>query len=604
MATLLAGAPGPAVLVLDDYHLVSDPAVHRATTLLIERLPPQVRVVIATRADPPLPLARLRARAELLEVRADALRFTLDEARRFFADRLDPALPEADIAVLVERTEGWPAVLQLAALSLAGGGDPSERVRTFAATHRFVLDYVVEEVLAGLPAETSRFLVRTSILERLNGPLCDEVTGEAGGQERLEAMERANLLIVPLDDDRRWYRYHALFAEVLRARLRMLHADEVPVLHARASVWHEAHGNDDEAVHHVLRSGDPGRTSRLVGDASLRRLNAGELGTVRRWLDGLPTELVREEAQLSASYAWCLTLAGETDGVAARIADAERALAEGHDGGPFSGPMLPTQLALLRSRLADLEGDSGTAISEARRARTLVPAGLPPGSEATLRGDASVLLARALLTAGDVDGAVDAYEEALPDLRAGGNVFAAGRAIGDLVMIAIERGDPADALRRCEREIELHGAGAVTDGAVSGTVHGAMARALEALGMDDRARLAARTAVDIGLRSGDGPCVRGAMATLERLDRRSQAGGASGRGHARPAEDGMTETLSARELEVLCLLATGCTNSEIAARLFVTVGTVKSHLHSISGKLGASNRVEAVARARERGLVQ
>ncbi len=601
LVTLLAGCPEPSVLVLDDYHLITSGVVQRAVALLLERLPAQAHLVIATRADPALPLARLRARGELLEVRADALRFTIDEARAFFSERMGVALSESDLDMLVARTEGWPAVLQLAGLSLAGRPDVSGHVRDFAATHRHVLDYVVEEVLAGLPAGTQEFLLRTSILERLCGPLCEAVTGEPDGQARLEQLERANMMVVPLDEERRWYRYHALFAEILRARLGALHPDDVAELHARASAWHEAHGHDDEAIGHALRSGDVERMSRIVAEASGRHLNAGEMSTVRRWLDALSPEVVRNHAQLSASYAWCLVLVGETAGVAERLADAELAFAAGRDGGPAMRPAIPTQLAMLRSQLAGLEGDSAMAIEQARRAGELVPAGLPADAEATLHGTATVLLALALVRAGDLDGAAKAYEEGLPDLRAGGNVMALGRGIADLAGIAIARGDPARASRLCESELAREGDG--PSAAETASVWAALARARAELGQAELAEVAGHRALDLATRAGDAPSARSAQTTLARVAHLlAGSAAASGQGlQDRPG--GPVETLTVREMEVLRLVALGRSNSQIATELFVTVGTVKSHLHTISGKLGAANRVEAVAHGRELGLL-
>ena len=328
-------------------------------------------------------------------MRAEDLRFTAAEAAALVRST-GVELTTTEVEALTDRTEGWAAALRLAAVSLRGRPDHADLVRRFGASHRYILDYVVEEVLAGLPRESQEFLLRTSILDRLCGSLCEAVTGEADGQTRLEELERANLLIIPLDDERRWYRYHALFAEILRARLRTMHPDEVAGLHARASAWHEERGDDDEAIGHSLLSGDLERTSQIVAVASGRHVNAGELSTVRRWLDALPPEVVRGHAQLSASYAWCLVLAGETEGVAERLADAERALAEGRDGGPTMRLALPTQLALLRSQLAGLEGDSDTAIAQARLARDLVRAGLPAEAEATLHGTAAALLGVAL----------------------------------------------------------------------------------------------------------------------------------------------------------------------------------------------------------------
>ena len=601
LAARLADCPDPSVLVLDDYHLVTSATVQRAVGLLVERLPAHVHLVIATRADPALPLARLRARGELLEVRAGDLRFTTDEAGAFFTNRIGLALGESDLETLVARTEGWPAVLQLAGLSLTGRLDIPGHVRDFAATHRHVLDYVVEEVLAGLPPETQAFLLRTSILDRLCGSLCEAVTGEPQGQARLEDLERANLMVVPLDDERRWYRYHALFAEILRARLGALHPGAVADLHARASAWHEAQGDDDEAISHALRSGDVERVSRIVAEASGRHVNAGELGTVRRWLEALPPDVIRDHAQLSASYAWCLVLGGQTDGVAERLADAERALADGRDGGPEMRPGIPTQLAMLRSLLAGLEGDSATAIAQARRAGELVPAGVPAQAAANLRGTATVLLALAHVRAGELEAAARAYEEGLPDLRAGGNVMGLGRGIADLAGIAITRGDPAGALRLCESELARRDAG--ISAAETASVWAALARARAELGQAQLADEAARRALELATRTGDVPSARSAHATLARVAPRLGGGAAASRPGGQGVIGGPVESLTDREIEVLRLVSLGRSNSQVASELFVTVGTVKSHLHTISGKLGAANRVEAVARGRELGLL-
>jgi LuxR family maltose regulon positive regulatory protein len=595
-----AAATDSVVLVLDDYHVIEAPAIHRLVTALVERLPSGARLAIATRSDPPLPLARLRARGELLEMRAEDLRFTPTEAVALVRST-GVDLPPGEVEELTDRTEGWAAALRLAAVSLRDRPDHAELVRRFGASHRYILDYVVEEVLAGLPPATQNFLLRTSILDRLCGPVCEAVAGERNGQGRLEELERANLLIIPLDDERRWYRYHALFAEILRARLLTVHPDEVAELHARASAWHEANGDDDEAIGHALVSSDLERASRIVALASGRHTNAGELGTVRRWLDALPPEAVRSHAQLSASYAWVLLLGGEIGGVAARLDDAERALADGRDGGPMMRPGLPIQLAMLRSQLAGMEGDSAAAVAEARLAQDLVPVGLPPEAEATLRGTAAALLGVALLRAGDLGAASEAYEEALPDLRIAGNALAVGRTLGDLAGIAIARGDPGRALRLCETEIAR--SAAQPSATANPAVWAAMARAQAELGQVGPAEAAARRALELATRAGDAPSARSAQATLARIAPLLAGGATIARRRPEAGPDGPVETLTARELEVLGLVAMGRSNSQIAAELFVTVGTVKSHLHTISGKLGAANRVEAVARGRELGLL-
>ena len=427
------------------------------------------------------------------------------------------------------------------------------------------------------------------------------MAGVRDGQARLEALERANLLIVPLDDARRWYRYHALFAEVLRARLAIHHADELTGLHAAASAWYEEHGDDEQAIRHAMRSGDVERTSRVVAFATGRYVNAGELTTVRRWLDALPPEVVRGHAQLSASYAWCLVIVNETQGLAERLADAERALFDGSDGGPELRLGLPPQLALLHSQRAALEGDSATAIAQARLARDLVPAGLPDVAQANLRGMASVILGNALRGARDLEAATKAYEAGLPDLRAGGNQLAPGRVIADLVDIAIERGDPTRALRLCEAEL-ARGSGENSYGGAA-AIWAAMARARAELGQPALADAAARRGLELAIRAGDAPSARSAKATLARIAPLFETGASASLDRPRRTSPGPVEPLTARELDVLRLVAIGRSNRQIAVELFVTLGTVKTHVHSISGKLGAANRVEAVARGRELGLL-
>jgi LuxR family maltose regulon positive regulatory protein len=597
-----AGQPpdGGSVIVLDDYHLIDEPAVHRLVTALVEGLPTHARLAIATRVDPPFPLARLRSRGELVEVRAEDLRFTTVETSELL-HAAGVELAPSEVEDLTDRTEGWAAALRLAAVSLVGRPNQAELVARFGASHRFILDYVLEEVLFGLASETQEFLLRTSILERLGASLCEAVTGEPNAQARLEELDRANVLIVPLDDERRWYRYHALFAELLRARLGMLHPDEVTDLHGRASAWYEEHGDDDQAIHHALRSGNPERRNQIVADASGRHINAGELTTVRRWLDALPPEIVRQHAQLSASYAWCLVLAGETKGVAERLADADHALASGRSGAPIIGAMMPAQLAMVRSQLAGLEEDSATAIAQARLARTLVPAGLPAGVEATLRGNVSNLLGIALTGAGDLEAAAEAYQAALADLRVGGNALGVGRAIADLAGIAIARGDPAQAIRVCDTELARSDAGASAAG--SGAIWAALARARAELGQFELADAAARRALELATRAGDASVVRSARSTLTRIGPLLTGAAASTPPSLQTLAAGLVEKLTTRELEVLRLVALGRSNSQVASELFVAIGTVKSHLHTIAGKLGAANRVESVARGRELGLL-
>src|SRR5690349_6324849 len=260
--------PDDFVLVLDDYHVIDSQAVDQALTFLLEHLPPQLHLVLTTRADPPLPLARLRVRGQLTELRAADLRFTPAEAAEFLTQAMGLDLAAAGVAALAARAEGWIAGLQLAELSLHGHPDVAGFIRAFAGDHHYIADYLVDEVLQRQPEPMRRFLLQTSILDRLHGPLCDAVTGQEAGHARLAALERSNFFVVPLNDTRQWYRYHHLFADVLYAHLLAEQPDQVATLHGRASAWYEQHGAAAEAIRHALAAADFARVADLVERAA------------------------------------------------------------------------------------------------------------------------------------------------------------------------------------------------------------------------------------------------------------------------------------------------------------------------------------------------
>src|SRR6266705_1461442 len=268
----LAAEPGPdeVLLVLDDYHLVDSGTVHESVAFLLENLPPGLHVVVSSRSDPPLPLARLRARGQLAELRAAELRFTPEEAAALLGETAGPGLPTVAAEALVARTEGWAAGLQLAGLSLRGHADPAGFTAAFSGSHRFVLDYLADEVLDAQPGPVRAFLLETSVLERLSGELCDAVTGRAGGQAMLADIERAGLFVVPLDEVRGWWRYHHLFADLLRARLQAERPGRGVALHAAAAAWHEEHGLADDALRHAAPAGDTVWAARLIDAISTR----------------------------------------------------------------------------------------------------------------------------------------------------------------------------------------------------------------------------------------------------------------------------------------------------------------------------------------------
>ena len=314
------------ILVLDDYHVVDSIPVDQALTFLVEYQPPRMHMIIATREDPHLPLARLRARGQLIELRAADLRFTPTEANEFLNQVMGLNLAMEDIATLETRTEGWIAGLQLAALSMQGRSDAASFIHAFTGSHRFVLDYLVEEVLQRQPEGIHSFLLKTAILDRLSGSLCDAVTGREDGKGMLETLERGNLFIIPLDDQRQWYRYHPLFAEVLQARLLDEQPDQVFSMHQRASEWYEHNGSATDAIRHALAAKDFERAAILVELAvpEMRRNRQGATVTELGWLKALPDELVHFRPVLCVDYAYALFGGGELEAVETRLRDAER----------------------------------------------------------------------------------------------------------------------------------------------------------------------------------------------------------------------------------------------------------------------------------------
>ena len=373
----LAGQLGAdeMLLILDDYHLIDAQPVHASLGFLLEHRPAALRLVLASRADPPLGLARLRGRGQLAELRAAELRFTVEEAAALLRQAAGPALPEAAVAALTARTEGWVAGLQLASLSLRQHSDVAGFVATFSGSHRYVLDYLTEEVLEHQPDEVRSFLLETSVLERLSGGLCDAVTGRAGSQAMLERLERANLFLVPLDEVRGWWRYHQLFADLLRARLLEHQPGQAVQLHRKAAAWCEEHGLADDAVHHALGAGDATWAARLVEQHVDELILRSEGATIARWLAALPANLASSRPRLCLARTFVAVADGDVDAAGPPLDAAERIYADAVDE-PFEPSVgraasllvnLPAIIALERAALAHLRGDvEGTAAAASR----------------------------------------------------------------------------------------------------------------------------------------------------------------------------------------------------------------------------------------------
>ena len=456
--------PDHFVLVLDDYHVIDAKPVDIALTYLVEHLPPQMHLVIATREDPQLPLARLRARSHLTEVRAADLRFTASEAAEFLSQVMGLSLSAEDIAALEDHTEGWIAGLQLAALSMQGRQDVHGFIQAFAGDDRYIVDYLVEEVLQRQPAPVRSFLLQTSILDRLSGSLCDAVTGQKEGNARLEALERGNFFVVPLDDKRHWYRYHHLFAEVLSAHLMAEQPNQVATLHRRASAWYERNGSEADAIRHALAAGDFGRAADLVELAVPAMGRNRQEAMVLGWLKALPDELVRARPVLSVHYAGALLLNGELEGVEARLRDAEQWLDTKTDMGELaltsSAEMvvvdeaefrgLAGNIAVYRAAIALALGDVANTMKYARRALDLVPE-----DDDHWRGSAAGFLGLAYWTSGDLEAAHRFYAECMARVqRAGYLSDALGCSIA-LADIRISQGRLREAMSTYERGLQL-----------------------------------------------------------------------------------------------------------------------------------------------------
>ena len=458
----LAAQPGPdeVLLVLDDYHLVDAGPVHESVAFLLENLPPGLLLVVSGRADPPLPLPRLRARGQLAELRAAELRFTTEEAAALLGAAAGPGLPDTAVAALTARTEGWAAGLQLAALSLRGRTDAAGFVAAFSGSHRFVLDYLADEVLDGQPGQVRAFLLETSVLERLSGELCDAVTGRSGSQAMLHHIERAGLFLVPLDEVRGWWRYHHLFADLLRARLEQEQPGRVQELHRAAAAWSDEHDLGDDAVRHALAAGDAAWAAQLVErhvDTLLRR---SEGVTLRRWLSTLPVEVLRARPRLCLAQGFNAVVSGQVEAIEPLLDDAERAFAATGSQppeppvGPAGGVLanVPAGIAFLRAELARLRGDAARAVDWDRQARAQLGE-----SDFYLRTLVRANLAVADWLRGQLGQAERSLAEALAERRAAGEGYLATRVCHDLGQVQRAQGNLDAALATYRQALDIAG---------------------------------------------------------------------------------------------------------------------------------------------------
>jgi ATP/maltotriose-dependent transcriptional regulator MalT len=630
----LSAVRSPLFLVLDDYHLVTNPTCHQTLTFFLDLLPANVHVALAGRTDPPLPLARMRARGELTEIRAAQLQFSDQEALALLNGSMGLQLATEDVERLAERTEGWAAGLYLAGLSLRGREDASAFIAAFHGDNRHIADYLGAEVLARLPDTTRTFLLRTSILERLTGPLCDAVLEAEGSAQVLVELERSNLFLVLLDDRRQWYRYHHLFVQLLRLELGHRDPQLVPMLHRRAAAWHRQAGNLDEAIGHASAAGEFGEAAALITRRWLTYWRRGQRATVARWLDGLPEEAIMADPPVAYVAAWIRGYSGASKHQTEYWLSAVES--DGHEGslpdGVSSEGNLPDGVSSLAfganlARASLVFDDLGRSVAAGRRALELA------GPESLqFWWMAQSALGHALYLAGQPAEARPQLEELAGRVRPAAQPVAVVLALAVLSLLAGDQDDHRTALALARRAAATADTQGLSTEPMCGIAYAALGRALARQGElaeaeEQLQRALAPVGIDsmlaqrsftllqlapvrrgLGDLAGARALVEQARELIERfadpgslpalLEQTEQVLASPPRRRVEAAAP-----LTKRELVVLRLLPTRLSTREIGRELYVSVTTVRSQVQAIYRKLEASTRAEAVARARERGLL-
>ena len=612
----------PVVLVLDDYHLIRDSVCHESIEALIAQNLTNVHVVLSTRFDRPLRLSRLRASGELLEIRGHELAFTAEETEDLLNKEADLALAPDDLALLEERTEGWPAGLQLATLGLRAAPDSGAFLRSFGGSHRHVVDYLSEAVLDSLDQEVVDFLVETSILARLTGSLCDAVTGRDDSAALLDQLERNNIFVIPLDDERRWYRYHHLFAQLLRDRLRPTSLARQAALHRAAYQWFAGAGEADLAIEHAVAAGDFEAAKQLVGDNLTERLAGGRLATILSWLDRFPDGYVRSTASLSIARAWACGMQGRKDAARRAIDDALSA-ASPEDRMPDGARNAEHSATLLRATMP---------FGDVRRIEESVA--LLPGFSAEFKPE---FQAAAAFATGFAAFLVGRHDQAGPELERAVALATETRTwvlvmdgLGIGAHVALSQGHAEEAAALALHTIDQARAHGLVDLPHAGYYTVALGAALARCGRLEEGD--ERLALGIA-QFGEWDLVMAAHARLLRVPVRRQMGDAAGArrlldeaksmlarcpdtGFIGPLVPKLERSLATshrrveqrteltdRELDVLRLLGAGLSRREIAKELFVSFNTVHTHMKSIYTRLDASSRAEALERAHDLDLL-
>jgi ATP/maltotriose-dependent transcriptional regulator MalT len=618
----LAALSAPVVVALDDYQSISNPECHEQMAFLLMHLPPTAQVVLITRVDPPLPIGRLRTTGDLVEIKMAELRFTAAEAGELVRAVSDVQLNEADLGVLLERTEGWPAGVYLAALTLRGQSSPSQFVRQFSGDNRFIVEFLAEEVLSNQPRQIMEFLRRTAILDRFTPSLCDAVLGSANAAGIIDVLERENLFLIALDDDRQWYRYHRLFGQMLRSLLMETEPADVPALHARASRWHRQHGSAGEAITHALAAGDTAGAIAVLAGSWPGRMAKGRIDEFQAWLNSIGDDRILASPVAAHCAAWCAALSGDRESFTRWLAVIETG---GHDG------PLPDGMQSLKSSAALLRGVFGfDGIRDMRESAT-VSVELETDPSSPWYALARTALGAAMYLYGEFDTAVVPLRDAVQHSNASSTLIRA-LACSVSAVVATERGqlDHAQALAGAAREIVVsNDLGETPQGAPAYTACGAVSvmrgRLVEARDEFEHALRVRRpwfgispwVTVDTMLRLtpvlhhlGDPAAAASILGEAADVLAAVPAGADAQLFRVRRLEErlsirsrSLAEPLTDREEEVLRLLRGPLSLREIGEELSLSANTIKTHVRAIYRKLDAATRREAVERGRASGIL-
>jgi LuxR family transcriptional regulator, maltose regulon positive regulatory protein len=622
LANQLTTLSTPVVLVLDDYHLIKQRDIHDQLAFLLLHLPPAAQVVLTTRVDPPLPLARMRAAGQMAEIRARELRFTAGEAGELLRVVAEVQLGEADLADLMERTEGWPAGVYLAALSLRGHPSPQAFVRQFTGDNRFIVDFLADEVLGRQPAEIQQFLARTSILARFCPSLCDAVTGSANAAGIIEVLERENLFLVPLDDNRQWYRYHHLFAQLLRSRLAASEPGIVVTLHERASAWHQQSGPAEEAISHALAAGNTARVIDLISNYWYGYVDVGRTATVYRWMRSIGEDQIAANPLAAHIAAFAAALSGDRESL--------RRWLPVIDAADQEGP-LPDGIQSLRSSAALLRSVFGFEGLKVMRESAAVAAELETDPTSPWYALAKGALGQSLYLSGETSAAADLLEDAVLSKSSIPLIHMMALSVLSLVMIELGRLTKAQEL--AEEARELASRSDISKRPQSSVAYTAAGAVYAARGQLDMARselehaletrrrvlgispwstflpmtILAGVLLDLGDRAGAAELAAEARDMLTALPDGTEALQArlaelERRIAGRPREAWMAEPLTEREAAVLRLLGGTMSLREIGQELYLSANTIKTHTQAIYRKLGVSTRHDAVERGKQLGI--